>query len=171
MKAHFKITFVILLIIGTVSCSNIDKEPYKLPKNAIQLLSGGELGKSWKIAWRYNDEVRMNMSGCFLSYRITYRPDMTMKDNSEDQENCGPSLTGHWEIITNKKGKSYIKWVSDLLPEVMNINQNYKFFKILKITEDTLQLQYRHKQFSSESIFIDTYVTEHIEIKDRDFHW
>ncbi|MEW7290565.1 lipocalin family protein [Aquimarina sp. 2304DJ70-9] len=170
MKTLFKILFIVLIVIGTVSCSNTQKEPYKLPENAIKLLSG-ELGKNWKIAWRYNDGIRMNMRGCFLSYRITYRPDMTIKDNSEDHENCGPSLSGNWEIITNKKGKSYIKWVSDQLPQVMNIKKKYKFFKILKITEDTLQLQYRHKQFSSESIFIDTFVTEQIKIKDRDFHW
>ncbi len=170
MRSYLQICTLILMFSCLASCSNYNKEPYKLPKNAIQLLSGTS-GKSWKIAWRYNGKTRMNMRGCFLSYKITYHPDMTIKDNNGDYENCGPSLIGNWEIITDKKGKSFIKLTSDQLPEIMNIKQNYKFFKILKIKKDTLQLQYRHKQFSSESTFIDTYVTEHIKIKDRDFHW
>lgn len=171
MKLHQSIILVILIIFLLNSCQeSIKTEPYQLPKNAIKLIAG-ESGKKWKIAWRYNNQTRMNMSGCFLSYRITYLPNMTMKDNNSEHSNCGNSLHGNWKIVTSKKGKPFIKWVSDELPEIMNINQNHKFFKILKITEDTLQLQHRHKQFSSESVFIDTYVTEHTVIKDRDFHW
>jgi len=171
MKLYPLYILFILAIFNLTSCQkNFKTEPYQLPKNAVKLISGNS-GKKWKIAWRYNNQTRMNMSGCFLTYRITYLPNMTMKDNNSDHNNCGNSLTGNWEILTSKKGKSYIKWFSNELPEIMNINQNYKFFKILKITEDTLQLQYRHKQFSSESVFVDTFVTEHIVIKDRNFHW
>ncbi len=158
----------ILFLIGLVSCSKKEKS-YTLPENAIELLAG-QSGKTWKIAWRYNDGTRMNMAGCFLTYKITYSPEGTIKDNNAEQENCGPSLLGTWEIITHKKEKSYVKWNSDQLPEIMNTKKNHKYFKILQLEKDTLKLQYRHKQFSSESIFVDTFVPEHIDVKDRDFH-
>ncbi len=167
MKTHTQLKTLLPIFIVLFLCSCSQKEPYQLPKNAIELLAG-ESGKTWKIAWRYNDGVRMNMAGCFLSYRITYKPDMTVNDNNGEQDNCGPSLMGNWELITNKK--SYLKLNSDQLPEIMNIKDTHKYFKILKITDDTLKLQYRHKQFSSKSTFIDTFVPEHIKVKDRDFH-
>ncbi len=167
MKTSLK-TFIFILICASLfSCTS--KEPYQLPKNAKELLTG-KTGKNWKIAWRHNNGTRMNMSGCFLSYRITYLPNKTLMDNNGDYKNCGESLSANWEIVTNKDGKSYVKWIGDQLSELLNTPKNYKYFKILKITEDTLELQHRHKQFSTESTFIDTYVTEHIKIKDRNFH-
>ncbi|WP_164914192.1 lipocalin-like domain-containing protein [Aquimarina sediminis] len=148
---------IIITLIGAVSCSKTNKKSNVLPQNALELLAG-ESGKTWKIAYRYNNGTRMNMSGCFLSYRITYYPDMTMKDNNGEYKDCGSSLSGNWKITKNKVENSYIKITSDQLPEIMKVDKNYKFLKILKLTKDTLRLQFRHKQFSSKSTFIDTYV-------------
>ncbi len=169
MKKNILLVFTFLILVSFISCSDSRKNLYVLPKNAVKLLAG-EDGKVWKIAWRYNDGIRMNMAGCFLTYRITYYPDMTIKDNGEEHENCGSTLLGTWEIVTYKNGKSYLKWNSDQLPEIMNTKDSRKYFKILQLDRDTLKLQFRHKQFSSESTFIDTFVPEHIEIKDRNFH-
>ncbi|MFD2188338.1 hypothetical protein [Aquimarina celericrescens] len=169
MKKHRLIVLIIVLIINTLSCTNSKEKRYILPENATELLATTS-GKTWKLAWRYNDGTRMNMAGCFLSYKITYKSNLTFKDNNGEQENCGDSLIGNWEMVTYDNGKSYLKWTSNQLPEVMNIKNHYKYFKILKLDKDTLKLQYRHKQFSSESTFVDTFVTDDILVKDRDFH-
>ncbi len=168
MKKLFSYQLFALIIVGFTSCSN--NKTYKLPENAIELLAG-ESHKTWKIAQRFNDDVRMNMSGCFLSYRITYQTDMQVVDNNGEQENCGPTLEAQWSITESKQSKSYIKWTGNQISELFNIDKDYKYFKILKLTKDTLKLQHRHKQFSNKSTFIDIFVPEHIEVKNRDFHW
>ena len=161
--------FLLLAVILTLfSCSK--QKPFILPNNAVQVLSG-ETRKTWKLAWPYNDGVRMNMTGCFLTYRITYQSNKTFEDNNGKQENCGPTLSGQWEFIQNKEGISYIKQTSEQFPELLKIDKNYKYFKILQLEEDTLKIQFRHKQFSTTSTFVDTFVPEDITIKDRDFHW
>ncbi len=172
MKHRILYSSCIIISIVIISCSKTPKEPYKLPKNSVELIAGTNgAGKTWKLAKRYNNGTRMNMAGCFLSYRITYLPNMTLNDNNGEQDDCGPSLIANWEITEDKKGNSYLKYHSNQLPELMNIKKSYKYFKILQLTKDTLQLQFRHKQFSSKSTFIDTFVTENIEVKNRDFHW
>ncbi len=170
MRVYSSFPVILIAVLSFISCTKSSKKPYTLPDNPIALLAG-KTGKTWKLAWRYNNGTRMNMRGCFLSYRATYSPNMMFKDNNGDHENCGSTLLGNWEIIKGKKGNSYIKLTSDLLPDIMNIDKKYKFFKILKLHRDTLRIQFRHKQFSSTSTFVDTFVSEHIGIKDRDFHW
>ncbi|WP_109299065.1 lipocalin family protein [Aquimarina sp. AU474] len=172
MKHHILYSLCIITSITIISCSKSQKEPYRLPKKSVELISGtNDKGKTWKLARRYNNGTRMNMAGCFLSYRITYQSNMTLKDNNGEQDNCGPSLLANWEITKDKKGNSYLKYSSDQLPELMNMKKNYKYFKILQLSQDTLKIQFRHKQFSSKSTFIDIFVTENTKVKDRDFHW
>ena len=153
-----------------ISCLSNKKKVSKLPDNPIESLTGTSI-KTWKLAKRYNNGTRMNMGDCFLSYRITYKANMTFADNNGEYNDCGPSMIGKWEIITDKKGYSYIKQTSDQIPILLNIDKNYKFFKILKLNKDTLQIQFRHKQFSSKSTFVDLLVRDDINVKDRDFHW
>ncbi|MCK8523369.1 lipocalin family protein [Aquimarina sp. D1M17] len=167
-KPYINFTLIAMFILF-ISCSTTKEKPFELPKNALSLIAH-ESGKTWKLAWRYNNGTRMNMSGCFLSYRITYKPDLSFKDNSEEHANCGASLSGNWEITKDKKGYSFIKLTSAQLPELLKTKTNYKYFKILQLTKDTLRIRFRHKQFSSESTFEDTLVAEDIEVKDRDFH-
>ena len=152
------------------SCDKNRKEPYKIPKNATKLISGTS-GKTWKIAKRHNGKIRMNMAGCFLSYRITYLPDMLVKDNNGKQPDCGPSLNAQWEIIKNKKGHYFIKFKSEQLPELMNTKKNYKHFQITYLSKDSLELQYRHAQFSGQvRTIVDLYVQENVSAPNRDFH-
>ncbi|KAA1248162.1 lipocalin family protein [Aquimarina sp. RZ0] len=160
----------LLLFLLFFSCTPSKKEPYQIPENTMLLLAGDK-GKIWKIAKRYNDGHRMNMAGCFLSYRATYLPDMTMKDNNGEQHNCGDSLIANWSIIQNKEGHYFIKLKSEQLPELMGIEKNYTYFQITYLTKDTLQLQYRHAQFSSKvRTIVDMYVQEDIRIPNRNFH-
>ncbi|MDH7444176.1 lipocalin family protein [Aquimarina sp. 2201CG14-23] len=170
MTKHYAVLLLFLALIVTYSCSNSNKEPYQIPDNATALIAGAN-SKTWKIAKRYNDGHRMNMAGCFLAHRATYFSNMTMKDNNGDTSNCGPSLVADWEIIQNKAGHYFIKLQSDQLPELMNIDKNYKFFQITYLSKDTLQVQFRHAQFSSKvRTIIDTYVQEDVLVPNRDFH-
>ncbi len=170
MKKYYPILLLISILILASSCSDTNKEPYPIPDNAVDLIAGTS-GKTWKIAKRYNDGTRMNMAGCFLSYRNTYFPDRTVKDNNDKQRDCGPSLKANWEIIQNKKGHYFIKLKSDQLPELMNIEKDYKFFQITYLNKDSLELRYRHAQFSGQvRTIVDLYVEENIVVPNRDFH-
>ncbi|SEM22375.1 Lipocalin-like domain-containing protein [Aquimarina amphilecti] len=170
MKKYYPLLILVFILIITSSCSDTNKEPYQIPENAVELIAGTS-GKTWKIAKRHNDGTRMNMAGCFLSYRNTYFPDMTVKDNNNKQRDCGPSLTADWEITKSKKGHYFIKLKSDQLPELMNIEENHKFFQITYLSKDSLQLRYRHAQFSGQvRTIVDLYVEEDITTPNRNFH-
>lgn len=58
---------LLIIMLSVISCSKT-KEPYQLPQNAIELISGKN-EKTWKLAKRLNNKIRMNMGDCFLSYR------------------------------------------------------------------------------------------------------
>ncbi|UZO79641.1 lipocalin family protein [Aquimarina sp. ERC-38] len=165
--------FILLTLVACIcflSCNSEVKKPYLLPENAIELISGSK-GKTWKIAKRLNNDIRMNMGDCFLSYRQTYFPNMTMQDNNGDYPDCGPTLKATWEMYQDKKGNSFIKLKSEQLPQLLNTKENYKYFQILEITDSTLQVTYQHKQFSNKTMWIkDFYVKENIKVPNRDFH-
>ncbi|MBW1297666.1 lipocalin family protein [Aquimarina litoralis] len=170
MNRYFTLLQVFVFSTLLSSCSDQPKEPYQIPENPITLIAGTS-GKTWKIAKRYNDGTRMNMAGCFLKYRNTYLPNMTVKDNNDTQRDCGPSLNADWEITQNKKGHYFIKVTSDQLPELMNIEKDYKYFQITYLSKDSLELRYRHAQFSGQvRIIKDLYVQEDINVPNRDFH-
>ena len=169
MKRNLIILLSLLLI--QLSCSKTEKPPYKLPKNAKSLLTNDST-KTWKLARRFNNETRMNMGDCFLSHRETYKSDMTMHDNSGDHRDCGETIHANWKFTKDKKGNYYIKWMSKELPAIMNITDEYKYFKILHLSDEQLTIQFKHKQFSNKTTTItDIYVPEHVSIKDREFHW
>ena len=112
------------------------------------------------------------MGDCFLSHRETYKSDMTMHNNSGNHRDCGETLYATWNFAIDKKGNSYIRIESNQLPELMNIEKDYKLFKILSLTEEQMTLQFSHKQFSDQtSVITDIFVPENVSVEDRDFHW
>lgn len=171
MKLRSKLLFT-LLIVGIFACSEAEKKPpYVIPDNAGQLVAGNS-GKTWKLARRFNDGTRMNMGDCFLAYRQTYRPDMTVRDNNGDNYDCGESLEGKWTFAQDEAGNYYIKISSEQLPELMNIEEEYKYFKVLHLADDELVLQFAHRQFSNKKTRItDILVPENSSVEGRDFHW
>ena len=163
--------YLLIGCIVTVSCAEPPKEPYALPENATNLITGDST-KTWKLARRFNSGTRMNMGDCFLSYRQTYRSDRSMHDNSGEQSDCGETLNATWQFVKDKSNNYYLKLVSDQLPALMNIDQDHKFFKILHLSEEQMTLQFSHKQFSNKATLItDVYVPEHVSVEDREFHW
>ncbi len=164
LKAH--ILFLALLFL---SCDHQKKEAFHLPQNAAQLISSDSI-KTWKLAKRFNDGHRMNMGDCFLSYRVSYFTNTSMRDNSSEQEDCGESLEATWQIIANDDG-NFIKLTGDKVSKLLNVEENYKYFKIKALSENEMVVQFKHKQFSSSStIIIDHLVPEHVVVEDRDFH-
>lgn len=163
--------FLIFISAILFSCSGPEKPVYQLPENFTSLISADST-KTWKLAKRANDGTRMNMGDCFMAYRQTFAVDSTMRDNAGDTRDCGVTLLATWKIVKDKKGNSYIKLQSDQLPELLQIDEDYKFFKVLQLSEEELVLEYKHKQYGNKSRTItDYYVPENIKVEDRDFHW
>lgn len=168
---HIKAILLIICLDFQVACSTKEKPPYMLPQHAKSLLAG-DSAKTWKLARRFNNGTRMNMGDCFLAHRETYRSDMTMHNNSEENKGCGNTLHATWKFTKDEKGNYYIKMSSKQLPDLMKIDQDYKLFKILRLSEEQMTLQFHHKQFSNKTTTItDIYVPEHISVKGREFHW
>jgi len=167
MKKQLPVILV-TLILFLFSCN--DNETYTLPENAEHLIYG-ESSKSWKIARRYNDDIRMNMGPCFMAYRQTFEQDKTVSDNNEKNRGCGASLYGTWQFKKDSQGQAYIKITSPDIPELLNTDKDYKYFKILKLTKDTLKLSFKHTQYGNKSRTItDLLVRENLDIGDRYFH-
>ncbi len=152
------------------SCSEPSK-PYVLPENAINLIAGNS-SKTWKLAKCMNNGNRMNMGDCFLSFKQTYRSDMTVSDNNGEQSNCGDSLHATWELIKYGDGHNFIKMTSPQISELLNIEEDFKQFKILHLEEGKMKIAFYHKQFSDRTTtIVDFLVPEEVEVSDRDFHW
>ncbi|MCH4822367.1 lipocalin family protein [Gramella lutea] len=152
-----------------MSCSE-EHKAYNLPENASSLLHGDSL-KTWKIARGYNNDVRMNMGPCFMNYRQTYKLNGVVLDNNEENRDCGSSLKGQWKFKKNKKGEPYLKITSPDIPQLMNTDKDYKYFKILKLTRDTLKLSFKHAQYgNTKRTITDILVREDLDIGDRYFH-
>lgn len=163
------VVFIVSIIL--ISFAEPPKPPYPLPADAKTLLAGDST-KTWKLARRFNNGTRMNMGDCFLLHRDTYSADFTIHNNSGEQSNCGETLNATWKFTKDKKGNSYIRWTSDQLPEMMNIEADYKAFKILRLSAEQMTLQFTHKQFSDKtSTITDIWVPENISVEDREFHW
>jgi len=114
----------------------------------------------------------MNMGDCFLSHKETYKSDMTMHDNSGDYRDCGETINASWKFTKDKKQNYYIKWASPQLPALMNMENDFKFFKVIHLSKEQLTIQFTHKQFSNKTTTItDFYVPENVSVKDREFHW
>ena len=160
-----------MVCILVMSCSNDKKPPFQLPENAAEIIAG-DSSKTWKLARRFNNKTRMNMGDCFLSYRSTYLTNGLMHDNNGEQENCGETLTANWSLYHSKEKYPYIKLKGEKLKELMHLDHDYKFFKILDLSDSLMILEFKHKQFSSKkTTIVDIYVPEHLPVKDRNFHW
>lgn len=164
----FRLLYVLIFLM--ISCNEPKSEPYILPDTAVTLISADSL-KTWKIAERYNGNVRMNMGPCFMSYRHTFFKDSTFYDNNGETRDCGESLKGKWHLHTNAKGVPYIKLVSPQIPQLLNIPEDHKFFKILYLSKDTLKLAFEHQQYGNKKrIITDLLVREDLDVGDRYFH-
>lgn len=169
VHAYFRYSLLILLILA-VACNKKEQVIYTPGNDIIQLIAG-DSSKTWKLAKRFNGKTRMNMEGCFMSYRQTFLRSKKVHDNNGDYPNCGATLEGHWELTTDPEGNHYIKITSDQYPDLLQQPQNYKFFKITYASRDSLQLSFVHNQFGTRRRITDLLVQEDMVVKDRDFHW
>ncbi len=168
MKHYFLLITITILF---TSCGSDVKPPFVLPENTKQLIAG-DSSKTWKLARRYNNKTRMNMGDCFLSYRATYFNTDILKDNNSDHEDCGASLSTNWSLYHDDDNYPYIKLKGGNLQELMHLDKDYKFFKIIELSDTLMILEFRHKQFSTKNTkIIDIYVPENVSVKNREFHW
>lgn len=171
MKTSNYKTIAFFFLSLTLACGEAEKNVYSLDENAKSYLTS-DATKTWKLARRFNNDTRMNMGDCFLSHRETYGADMTMFNNSGQQKDCGETLNAEWKFVKDKDGNYYIRITSEQLPDLMNIEEDFKLFKVLSLSEAEMVLQFNHKQFSSKTTQItDIWVPEDLEIEGREFHW
>jgi len=81
------------------------------------------------------------MGDCFLSFRMIFNNDKTMRDNNEENMNCGKSSRGTWKITENEIAH-YIKISSPLIPEILNTKDSFKYFKISLLSFSLIDLKY-----------------------------
>ena len=159
-----------MLLLGLFcGCTHTETVVYTPPQN-IETLIAGDSTKVWKLAKRFNGATRMNMEGCFMSYRQSFTRYKTVSDTNGLHKNCGESVVGQWEITTDSIGHHYIKIKSDQYPSLLHQPQDYKLFKILYASQDSLQLSFVHNQFGTRRRITDLLVREDLVVEDRNFH-
>lgn len=164
------LVFLCLINFLLDSCKQEQKPKYELPDESLSYITSDST-KVWKLAKRYNDGHRMNMGHCFLAFRMIFNSDQTFRDNNRESHDCGKSIEGKWELTENDIGH-YIKINSPLIPEILNIEDTFKYFKVLHLSDTLMILEFRHKQFSNRTTTItDHLVPENINVKNRDFHF
>lgn len=161
---------IMIVLISFVACSDPKPNLYEPPLDVVELIAG-DSSKTWKLAKRYNGQTRMNMEGCFMSYRQTFYKDQRVHDNNGDQSNCGETLNGRWELTKDSLGNHYIKIRSEQYKRLMRRDSGYVYFKILYASMDSLTLSFTHNQYGTRRTLTDYLVTEELIVPDRDFHW
>ncbi|MBO6608014.1 hypothetical protein [Psychroserpens sp.] len=162
---------LVVLLTLLVSCESDKNDIFLLPANANRLIAG-EHSKTWKLATRYNNNIRMNMGDCFLSYRVTYSRVMNITDNNSEHEDCGESLNAIWSTYENDEGQAFIKLKGPKVKALLNQDNDYKFFKLLALDSTLMVVEFKHAQYGSKATkIIDSLVPEHIKVDGRKFHW
>ncbi|MEM7297341.1 MAG: hypothetical protein AAF391_03645 [Bacteroidota bacterium] len=130
--------FVVLVV--AISCQSEEEVPFELPPKAAAILTGDST-KVWKLAKRYNNGTRMNMGDCFLVHRQHFSKSNTFRTSSEGRSDCGDDLGGNWSFVKDQNGFNYLRVSSDQIPELMNIEENYKLFKIQHLSDTLITLK------------------------------
>ncbi len=172
MKNHALLAVLFFLF---AACSSEKKEEviFTLPANAAEMLAG-KASKTWKLAKRTNDGMRVNMGDCTLAFRQTFSANQQLTDNNAQNPDCGPSLAGNWRFSLDSKGQAYLAITSDLIPTLFKVKEGSKtkFFKIAFLSDSMLVYRFQHQLFSNETTIIeDTLIPEGAPDGDRNFHW
>ncbi len=161
----------IVIILLFMSCAGEVDRPFELPTNAPEMIAGDSV-KTWKLARRYNNGTRMNMGDCFLAHRQSFSKDGTFYTSSNGRKDCGAPMVGKWTLARDPEKTAYIRLDSDQIPEMLNIDEDFKFFKIKNLSDSLLVLQFNHAQTTKEqTVMVDYLVPEGVNVDDRTFHW
>ncbi len=158
-------------MILVTSCAKKVDQPFALPIKARSLIAGDSL-KTWKLARRFNNGTRMNMGDCFLAHRQSFRINGSFSTDSGGRKDCGEPMLGTWKLARDSEGNAYIRMESDQIPDMMNIEENFKLFKIKKLSDSLLILQFNHAQTTAkQTVMVDYLVPHDMTVEDRTFHW
>ena len=163
--------FVFLAFAFLISACTKEEQPFELPRDARRIITGDSV-KTWKLARRFNNGTRMNMGDCFLSQRQSFSEDGTFFTGSGGRKDCGDAMIGTWTLARDPKGTAYIRLESEQIPEMLNIKDDFKFFRLKKLSDSLLVLQFNHAQTTNEqTVMVDYFVPEGLNVDDRTFHW
>ena len=167
------LTYSILLLLFTACSEEKEEVVYSLPDNAVEMLAGKE-SKTWKLAKRTNDGIRVNMGDCTLAFRQTFSTNLQVTDNNAQNPDCGPSLTGTWKFGLGKDGQAYLSISSSVIPDLFKVKEgsNTKYFKITSLSDSMLIYHFQHQLFSNRTTIIeDVLIPENKPDLERNFHW
>lgn len=111
------------------------------------------------------------MNDCTLAYRQTFNANQQLSDNNAD---CGPSLTGSWKLSLDSKGQVFLAITSEQVPELFKVKEGSKtkYLKLSALSDSILVYRFQHQLFSNETTIIeDTLIPEDAPDDDRNFHW
>lgn len=169
-----KIIICCIFIIILHGCSGKEEDVvYTLPANATEMLAGKE-SKTWKLARRTNDGIRVNMGECTMAYRQTFSTNKQVRDNNEQNFDCGPSVNGSWDFSLGSKGQAYLAISGEIIPSLFQVKEgsNTKYFKITSLSDSMLVYHFPHRLFSNRTTIIeDVLIPEEAPDGDRNFHW
>lgn len=163
-------------ILSLFSCSNLEEKEeviYQLPDSAVTLLAGKGF-RTWKLAKRFNGNMRVNMGDCTLAYRQTFHTNQQLSDNNAENDDCGASLKASWRFSLDSKGQAYLALSSKLIPSLFKVKEGSetKFFKIISLSDSQFVYKYPHQLFSKETTIItDILIPEDAPDGDRNLHW
>ncbi len=161
----------LMVVLGLSGCSSESEKPFQLPTNAKSLIAGDSI-KTWKIARRFNNGTRMNMGDCFLAHRQSFAIDNEFFTSASGRSDCGEPMIGKWSLAKDENGVAYIKLESGQIPQMLNIEDDFKFFRINMLSDSLLVLQFNHAQTTKkQTTMVDYFVPEGVKVDDRNFHW
>lgn len=164
-------TIWLIAILVLFACSSEPEKPFELPTNAKSLIAGDSI-KTWKIARRFNNGTRMNMGDCFQAHRQSFTVNNDFSTSSSGRSDCGEPMIGNWSLAKDENGVAYIKLESDQIPQMLNIEDDFKFFRIKMLSDSLLVLQFNHAQTTKkQTTMVDYFVPEGVKVDDRNFHW
>lgn len=159
-----------MLGVTVISCAE-PEQPFELPDNPGSLITGDSV-KTWKLARRFNNGTRMNMGDCFLAHRMIFDTDRSFETGASGRNDCGDPMLGTWSLARDPNGFSYIRLESDQIPEMMNIEDDFKLFKIKSLSDTLMILQFTHAQTTKkQTTIVDYFVPDGVKVDDRKFHW
>jgi len=88
----------------------------------------------------------------------------------EKQNSLTPHDLGDISLLL-AKGESDSRIRLKKVKELLNQEKDYKYFKILDLSDSLLVIKFRHKQFKNQSRLITDYlVPEDVKVEGRNFH-
>ena len=105
----------------------------------------------------------------FSCFRQSFNLNKSFSTSAPGRSDCGDPMIGSWTLAQDPDGFSYIRLESEQIPEMLNIEEKFKLFKIKMLTDSLMVLQFNHAQTTKkQTTIVDYFVLEDVKVDD---HW